>query len=82
MSLSPGDILCEMEQCLSAMGDTEEAEECMRKAASTPPVRPENTARVAWFNYQLTGEADTAIPQLQQVLRKKDTAEVWMRNRL
>lgn len=50
VSLSEGDIMCEMESCFSGMGDMQNAEDCLRRAAeeSKMPIRPENIAKVAW----------------------------------
>ena len=61
VSLSQGDILCEMEACYAGMGDMENAEDCVRRATqlggtNAMPIRPENIAKVAWFRYQLDGK--------------------------
>lgn len=50
VSLSAGDILCEMESCFRGMGDMQNAEDCLRRATeeSKMPIRPENIAKVAW----------------------------------
>ena len=84
VSLARGDILCEMEACFAGMGETEAGEECMRRATEeSMPVRPENIAKVAWFRYQLSGDSDTTLRQLNEcltrgakTLTKKKQAEV------
>ena len=73
VSLSAGDILCEMEACYSGMGEMENAEDCVRRATeeSSLPIRPENIAKVAWFRYQLSGDADITLRQLHACLKRE-----------
>ena len=68
--LGAGDVLCEMESCFRDLGLHEEAESCLRRAASeAPAVRADNIAKVATFRREhMGGDATTCVEELERCL--------------
>jgi len=77
VALGGGDVLCEMERCFRALNLPAEADACLKRAAEeTPPVRPENAARVAVFRYERLGGSDVqCVSELEACLAKAKRAE-------
>ena len=69
-ALGAGDVLCEMESCFRELGLGEEAESCLRRAASeAPAVRADNVAKIATFRRErMGGDATTCVEELERCL--------------
>ena len=69
-ALGAGDVLCEMESCFRELGLGEEAESCLRRAASeAPAVRADNVAKIATFRRErMGGDAATCVEELERCL--------------
>ena len=69
-ALGAGDVLCEMESCFRELGLREEAESCLRRAASeAPAVRADNVAKIATFRRErMGGDAATCVEELERCL--------------
>jgi tetratricopeptide (TPR) repeat protein len=70
VALGAGDVLCEMESCFRELGLGEEAESCLRRAASeAPAVRADNVAKIATFRRErMGGDATTCVEELERCL--------------
>mmetsp|Transcript_28847 Transcript_28847/g.94275 ORF Transcript_28847/g.94275 Transcript_28847/m.94275 type:complete len:258 (+) Transcript_28847:496-1269(+) len=76
--MTRGDIMCEMEECYSAMGRWDEAEGCLETAMATPPVRLEYQSKVAWHLYQRQGDVEGAIDTIRRCLARDDkNGKLW-----
>ena len=69
-ALGAGDVLCEMESCFRELGLGEEAETCLRRAASeAPAARADNVAKIATFRREnMGGDARTCVEELERCL--------------
>lgn len=69
-ALGAGDVLCEMESCFRELGLFEEAETCLRRAASeAPAARADNVAKIATFRREnMGGDARTCVEELERCL--------------
>ena len=75
VSISAGDVLCDMHRCFVALGQSDEAEACLRRATEeTLPVRVENVAVVAVFRRERGGSADTCVVELEECVARARAA--------
>ena len=76
VSLSAGDVLCDMHRCFAAMGQTDESEACLRRATEeTLPVRAENVALVAVFRRERCGgSAEACVLELEECVARARAA--------
>ena len=75
VSISAGDVLCDMHRCFVALGQSDEAEACLRRATEeTLPVRVENVAVVAVFRRERGGSADTCVLELEECVARARAA--------
>ena len=78
VSMSRGDIMCELDECYRNLGQNDRAEECMDSALEEHPVRPKNVLALAWHMYHRTKSANGPMLLLRKLLeRDEGNAAAW-----
>lgn len=79
VSMSQGDIMCELDECYRNLGESDRAEECMDSALEEHPVRPRNVLTLAWHMYHRTKSANGPMLLLRKLLeRDEGNAAAWL----
>ncbi len=78
VSISMGDLMCELDECYRNLGQPDRAEVCMDNALEQHPVRPKNVLTLAWHMYRRTKSSNGPMLLLRKLLeRDEGNAAAW-----